>query len=279
MKEVSWLFEADPLDVDETQRMRAAVSDLGLKHKEINRIQLFSGLGDPYPDTEDSCVFFFGSLQIARKILRDKKWNPGVFLTLENYLCQAYYPHMEPFLFNTPYSLLPLDEMLATRHALDRQFGGHGCIFVRPDSGFKTFTGEVFEVETIQADFHGLQDFSYLPGSTLVLVSSPKNIKREYRMFVVDDRVVAGSAYRRNRKLAMDPKVPEEVYAFTRTVLAETTYRPDPAWVIDICEDDGGKLWVLEIGSISCCGIYSANAKSIVKALTELLRDGPSKKK
>lgn len=274
MIDVKWLFEADPIDVEETQRMRSAVEELGLESREIKTIQLFSGLGNLYPDTEESCVFFFGSLQMARKILREKKWKPGAFLTLENYRCEAYYPHMESFLFNTPYTLLPLNRMLATREKLEEQYGGHGCLFVRPDSGFKTFTGQIFELGTIQAEFDKLRGFYEFPTSALVLVSSPKNIKNEYRMFVVDDKVVAGSTYRKNRKSAVSPDVPDEVYTFTRTVLAETTFRPDPAWVIDICEDNDGKLWVLEIGSISCCGIYGADARPIVKALTELLQKG-----
>jgi hypothetical protein len=273
MTDVKWLFEADPIDVDETQRMRAAVEELGLESREIKMIQFFSGLGDIYPDNEDTCVFFFGSLQMARKILREKKWQPGAFLTLENYRCETYYPNMGGFLFNTPHTLLPLDRMLAARKDLEEQYGdGNGCLFIRPDSGFKTFTGQVFEMDTMQAEFDKLRSFYEFPTSTLVLVSSPKNIRHEYRMFVVDDQVVTGSAYRKNRRLAISSNVPDEVYAFTRAVLAETTFRPDPAWVIDICEDDNGKLWVLEIGSISCCGIYGADAMTIVKAITELLR-------
>lgn len=276
MIDVKWLFEADPIDIDETQRMRAAVEELGLESKDIKTIQLFSGLGQLYPDNEDTCVFFFGSLQMARKILREKKWKPGAFLTLDNYRCQAYYPDMERFLFNTPNTMLPLNRMLATREQLEKQYGGHGCIFVRPDSGFKTFTGSVFEIDTIQAEFDKLRGFYEFPTSAMVLVSSPKNIQHEYRLFVVDDQVVAGSTYRKNRKSSISAYVPDEVYAFARHVLDETTYRPDPAWVLDICEDNDGKLWVLEIGSISCCGIYGADARPIVKALTELLQRGLS---
>jgi len=275
MTDVKWLFETDPIDIDETERMRAAVEELGLESKGIKIIHLFSGLGDFYPD--NTCVFFYGSLQMARRILREKKWNPGAFLTLENYRCEIYYPHMENFLFNTPYKILPLDRVIASKKELEEQYGGgHGCLFIRPDSGFKTFTGKVFSTDTLESEFDQLMGFYGFLKSTLALVSSPKNIKREYRMFVVDDKVVAGSTYRRNRRSSISPDVPYEVYTFTRTVLAETTFRPDPAWVIDICEDEDGKLWVLEIGSISCCGIYGADAMAIVKALTELLQKGQS---
>lgn len=278
MIDVKWLFEADPVDIDETQRMRAAVDELGLESKEIKTIQLFSGLGDLYPNNEDACVFFFGSLQMARKILREKKWKPGAFLTLDNYRCQAYYPDMERFLFNTPYTILPLDRLLAVGNELERQYGGHGCLFIRPDSGFKTFTGQVFELDAIEADFHKLMGFYDLSMPTLVLVSSPKNIEHEYRLFVVDDQVVAGTTYRKNRRLEVSPDVPDEVYAFARRVLSETTYRPDPAWVMDICEDCDDQLWVLEIGSISCCGIYGADARAIVKAMTGLLQRSANEK-
>ena len=274
MTDANWLFEADPIDIDETQRMRAAVEELGLVSKDIKTIQLFSGLGNIYPDNEDTCVFFFGSLQMARKILREKKWRPGAFLTLHNYRCEAYYPNMEQFLFNTPYTLLPLSRMMATLGELEELYGCEGCLFVRPDSGFKTFTGQVFEVGIIQAEFDKLRGFYDFPMSTMVLVSSPKNIRHEYRMFVVDDEVVAGSTYKKDRRSVVSPDVPDEVYDFTRKVLAETKFRPDPAWVIDVCEDGDGQLWVLEIGSISCCGIYGADAMAIARAVSELLKRG-----
>ena len=272
MSDVKWLFEADPIDIEETERMRAAVRELGLECKDIKTIQLFSGLGDLYPDNEDTCVFFFGSLQMARKIVREKKWRPGAFLTLENYRCEVYYPHMERFLFNTPYTLLPLDQALATKEELEAKYGGHGCLFIRPDSGFKTFTGQVFEMKTMQEEFEKLMSFYDFPASTKVLVSSPKDIKNEYRIFVVDGAIVAASRYRKNRKLDVSRTVPGDVHELVYEVMEEFTFRPDPAWVIDVCEDSDGKLWILEIGSISCCGIYGAKAKAIVEGITNLLR-------
>jgi hypothetical protein len=268
---VRWLFEENPVDPEETGKMRDAAKTLGLETANYRLIQLFSGLGDPFPDTPDTTVFFFGSLQMARKIKREKKWRPGAWLTLDNYLCSNYCLPFGPFMFNMPFSLMRFENLISKRYELDEKYGGHGCLFIRPDSGFKPFTGTVFDVNDLQAKFNLMDSFQDVHGDTIVMVSSPKTITAEWRLFIVGEKIVAGSRYRLSGRFSTSPDVPSEIIEFGTQVLAKTTYRPDPGWTMDICTDADGKPWLLEIGSLSCSGIYDADAMAVVLAVTGIL--------
>lgn len=103
LQDVKWVFEDFPVDEEETSRLKDAVSRLGMNYKVIDTIDYFKGVPNVYPDSDKECVVFYGSLQIGRKILREKKWFPGVWLNLENYKCSTYYPEFYKYLFNTPY--------------------------------------------------------------------------------------------------------------------------------------------------------------------------------
>jgi len=164
--------------------------------------------------------------------------------------------------------MLPFAELKRRKESLFEQYGEDGCIFVRPSSGFKTFTGKVIEQNIFEKEYESLGLYDVAPHATVV-VSTPKNVKQEWRLIIVDMRVIAGSLYN-DRTTNLDYKgYPEDVAEYAKNVL-KTEYQPDRAWTLDICRTSDGELHLLEIGGFSCAGMYSAEIQPIVREVSRV---------
>ncbi len=90
---------------------------------------------------------------------------------------------------------------------------------------------------------------------TLVVVAAPRPIAIEWRLVVVEDRVIAASQYAEGGTRAIQPGSPDDVREFATTMLAEVRWRPDPIFMLDVCESEG-RFWLVELNSFSCSWLY-----------------------
>lgn len=105
-------------------------------------------------------------------------------------------------------------------------------------------------------------------GGRLVLCP-PRTIEDEWRLFVVDGRVVTGSHYRRGDTLDVRADVPVEVVSFGETIAAR--YAPSPAFVLDVAHSDGA-LRVVEYNCLHGAGFYASDVDAVVRALNAYVR-------
>jgi hypothetical protein len=230
---VAWLLERDLFQ-----------EDLDLYRAEIDRQEMESEVWhyvasddaskflDLYSDP-DACVVVYGSLQFGLAVQRAAKWVPGVWLNLPRLDCTYYYPRLAPYLLNQNYAMLPFGELSRRRDWLLEHLGRDECVFVRPSSGLKAFSGKVVTAERWERDVE-LLGFYDVPPEELVVVAEPVNVAQEWR-FVVGgaegepQAVVAASGYKEGgTRPERIPGAPTDVTAFAEAVLAETDYRPDP---------------------------------------------------
>ena len=64
-------------------------------------------------------------------------------------------------------------------------------------------------------------------------------------------------------------------------MLNAMSWRPDPIFMIDVCESDG-RLWLVELNGFSCSWLYQCDLPEVVERASELAvrqwvssRDGP----
>ena len=62
---------------------------------------------------------------------------------------------------------------------------------------------------------------------------------------------------------------PNEVVAFADQMLSEVQWRPDPIFVMDVCEAENG-LRLLELNGFSCSSAYLCNLETLVATASEL---------
>ena len=152
--------------------------------------------------------------------------------------------------------MLPLQEF----HRRKKDKGSKGEWFIRPDSGMKPFNGKV-------RDLSDLSDLDDLHPETLILSHAVLPVTKEWRFVVCDRNVITGCQYMQEGEYTNQSN-PEELARVTewlRKVLTKVDWAPDLIYTIDVCESKG-KLYILELNSLSCSNFYTCDLSKIVEA-------------
>lgn len=258
---VIWFLENDVFS-EGLEPLQKAIVDQGFTYK-IDKYIPFQGGTYEKLFPLDRCVVFYGSLNLAKQLLSNKQFQPFISCTFPNYKCSKYYAYFGKFLLNKNYSMLPFSELERNKDFLFEEFGRDGCMFVRPDSGDKIFTGQIITLDTFYEDYRLLGFYDVDPYS-MVVISEPQTIINEWRFIIVDGKIVASSPYKESVESA-----PKEAFNLVEEVL-KVDYKPDPAWSLDICQTVDGKVHLLEIGSFSCSGLYKCDVVPIVREVSRV---------
>lgn len=216
--------------------------------------------------TPDACVLGYGTYPFAQQILLHHRWVPGAWCSVENLDCATYYPYFGRHLLNQRYAILSGVEAIRQSDVLFSTFARDGRVFARPTSCHKLFVGRCVDRESFAT---ALAPARYDP-DTQVVIAVPRPIGREWRLVVVDDHVVSGSQYAAAGSRAIMPGCPAEVRSFAESLLAEVSWRPDPAFMLDVCEADG-QLRLVELNSFSSSWLYACDVSVVVSEVGELV--------
>jgi hypothetical protein len=234
---------------------------------EIKRDFKYSML-DGYTDKEP--VIFLGSINMTAIVQQHlHHCFPVSYGSNDKYLCSKYMTHFGEYLFNDKYSIISLKEFHRQKEFFINIYGKEGYIFLRPDSGQKTFQAKLIETRDIDR-FCEAQKFIE---HDLVVVSTPKNIQWEGRFVVSKDgEIIAQSTYRQDGKSVVTPSVPRESIELCNKLI-KIGYYPDSIFCIDICQDSDGNYWLLEINSFSSAGLYACDKNKVVNKLSEIVEN------
>jgi len=264
--DVKWLIE----DYEGDGTLDPLISEIkyqGMQCEVINYIPFQSGKYNHY--INDELVIFYGSLNLAAQLQREKPWVPGPICNFKKLCCLTYYSYWGKHLFNKDYIMLPLLELSRRREEIYKQFGIDDCIFIRPDSGAKTFYGAVYPLDELDGELKLMGGYAGKPlDEIIVVISSPKIISKEYRIVVIDKKAVAFSQYKNNNKLEIKEGADTEAINLANEV-ASSEWQPDVAYTLDICKSDG-KYYLLEVNSFSCSGFYDCSPEPIVREISRV---------
>lgn len=260
-----WLIEQFD-DDDHIPRLISSLKKQRIEYHIIRYVPFESGSYDEYPNSSDQCVVFYGSLNLARQLRREKQWIPGVYCDLEKFKCTSYFPYLGKFLLNDDYVFIPVRELNRRKNWIYEKFGVDNCVFFRPNSGFKTFQGQIILRENFESEWNWMMEFS--DEDSLAVVSSPKVINEEWRFIVCDKKIITGSLYKNNGRIDRQPFFePNKSWYFAQEVA--NVWQPESAFIIDICSSNDS-LYLVEINSFSCSGLYSCNTDIVVKEISNL---------
>lgn len=146
--------------------------------------------------------------------------------------------------------------------------------FVRPVHDTKSFSGTVMSFDELNSWLNQMgtfeeEEFTPLHMNTEIMISSVKKIYSEYRMFVVDGKVVTGSLYKRGDVVVQDENVDPDVYTLAQKMVDH--WQPAKAFVIDIAITPTG-MKVIEINNINSAGFYAADVQKIIMAIEDMER-------
>jgi len=146
-------------------------------------------------------------------------------------------------------------------------FSAEKLLFIRPNDDSKSFAGEVRRFDEIGDWYNqlkGVENANLSPESKIV-VSEPYNIQYEWRLWIVNKKVVASSKYREYFKLKKEEGCPVQVISFAEERCQE--YTPHDIFVMDICLC-GDEYFIVECGCMNGAGFYKAKIEDIVSNVT-----------
>lgn len=262
-----WIVEAGTFGRN-SERLRAAVTHQGMECYVVGQNTLADSLEllrGGRPLTDEDCVICLSSFPMAHFVREERAWIPGSWCAFANLACSTYYAYFGRYLLNMHYTILPGVEAIRQQDFLFDVFGQCGELFVRPNTVEKLFTGRCISAEEFVS---ALAPTRYDPAE-MVVVAAKQPILREWRLVASENRVIAASQYLVNGELSIAPGCPDEVLAFAKEMLQEVSWRPDPIFMMDICEAQG-RLFLLELNSFSCSGLYECDLDAIVTAASQL---------
>lgn len=267
--ECTWVVE--PFAIDKTPQLIESLEKAGklyrvLTHEQVQDIRKAYRF-NPYELPElvnGGCSVLYCSLNTARANVKYDCY-PGIYYNHNHFFCTEYFNHYWDDLLNQ--GMFVTYEMLRrSKSMLFEKFGNNGAIFIRPNVGFKTFTG------TVVTEEHFVKDTEYLgygeiDKHELILVAEPKNIHAEYRVVIANKKAITMSQYRRDGIYELDGTHIPEVMKYAEDVTAG--WQPESVFVADIAKvTEGYKL--IEINSFSCSGLYNCNTDIIVEEVSKV---------
>lgn len=146
--------------------------------------------------------------------------------------------------------------------------------FLRPVLDNKAFPGTIMETWQEFEEFRaGIARITDDPEAKLrltdVVAAAPlTDIDAEYRFFVIDGKVVAGSRYKLGDQVLSSSTVPPEVAQFVQQCV--DVWAPNEAFTMDVADTPQG-LRVIELNSANLSGFYACDMGSIVDAVEAMM--------
>jgi hypothetical protein len=260
---VTWVLESAAFP-DRQQPLIAALETAGHRVIQWDDGWWISG---GWPKLSDAPVVFQGSLGNAARIRGGLPWRPGAFCDVRAFNCSTWYPQASEWLVHRQWRILPAHVLAEDPAAAVRRVGDPRSVFIRPDSPLKPFAGRVLAVNdiTLRALDHG---YYYDDPTIPVVVAPAREIGREWRYVIVDQTVVAGSAYAAADRSARPDDPRGEAWTFAAEVAAKLP-PPERVYALDVCEADG-RLWLLELNPFSGADLYACAAPDVVAAVSKV---------
>ncbi len=276
-KDVKWLVENFEQDnkiwklIDELKR-RGQPTEVVDYYNFYLSSKVLNENGEPTKSSfaDNDCVIFQGSIQLSLWVKRNKPWVPGVWMNPEKFNCTYFYSYLGDFLFNSDYEFTTIGEYKRKHFDFFKKYGVDDCVFLRPNNGMKSFTGQIFKSE------RHVTDWNYFDMSTksedLIVISSPKVIVGEWRFVIGRGEIISSSMYQKDGKPNQLPGAPKEAYDVVRDIvkIIEKECPIDPMYVVDIALDSNGKYKLMELNSFTSAGLYETDKKLVVDAVNRI---------
>lgn len=214
--------------------------------------------------TDRKDVFCIGALKMAR-IAEQYSWKPGCIMT-PNHDFMVYKDYYKDNLLNYDSKIYKFME--------DFEWNENYDLFIRPTKDTKVFDGKVYSKGNWLKERTRLMNnankerecgrFAVLDNNTDIQVCSLKNVKKEFRFWIVGGEIITASLYRIGCFITYNDIIDDDVTEYCKEMIK--IFQPAESFVMDICLTDNG-LKIIELGCLNCAGLYKANIPKLLMSL------------
>src|ERR1019366_4121747 len=215
---------------------------------------------------------FHGSFEELKQV-KNKLYTPSTYGLGPSILRSHYTSYIPHGWFLNNDSIMTTWGNLCSENRLDlyERYGWDGEIFIRPDSGYKVFTGQLINLHDFVENKAKLESISGIVPETIIWTSSVKSIAAEYRVWISNRKIVTHSEYSWDDK-NIDiynclPETPTKVLELAAQI-ANHRWQIDRIYVVDI-STYRGEAAIIEFNSFSCSGLYECDSELLFKTVSE----------
>lgn len=271
-----WIIQGNLSKEDGLRKLIEAVKNKNIPYKLVKSIPYTDYIVDMEVDintiTEDTVpdlvmdknqkMVTMGSYTLARTA-KKRGWTPGAFIN-ENFEFSKWLSGWgKDNMLNTEAIEAPIKEITIPEE--------WSSVFARPCEDTKFFSGTVFERGNLKFWLNEVMkgtDKESLNAETRIIIAPIKKILAEYRLFVVDSKIVTGSMYKVRDQVIYGEYVDPIALSFAESMISN--WEPDRAYVLDIAITDEGPK-IIEVNNINSSGFYLCDMDKIVEAIEKMI--------
>jgi len=253
---LTWLIQANMRDQALRQKVEAALDRLGEHHHAVDLVPFSPAIPElPFPADERSLVCMGPSF--VPRVALETTWQPGIYFEPATFRWSVMAEYWHGLMF-TP------DGAVATARLVLEELDASGPLFVRPDEDSKAFDGGAYaDASTLRAAL-GRHDLGMA-----VVRGRAAAVDAEWRCFVVGNRIVDASEYRRAGNPSLHRGAPPRVLDLVDEALAR--WSPATATCIDVASS-GDRFGIVEANCFNAARFYAADAETVLAAVAASVR-------
>lgn len=259
MNRVRWIIQNNLISPRDLLAIKEACQKLNVDYEEVYVIPFSKDL--PEFSQDEAIHIYYGATAFIYEIYQ--RFKPfGIFFDYEKFCLEAAMKNWQEHMLNSEGKITTLQCFSTENHREDSKW------FIRPNADDKSFAGEVIRFCDFKNWYQRLTTQNVtLNAQSKILVAPPYNIKKEWRNFVINGKVIASTLYRKNFQVNVSKdEAPSQVVDFVEERCRE--FVPHKLFAIDIalCGDE---YYIIECNCLNSIGFYGADIFVIVKAITE----------
>lgn len=191
------------------------------------------------------------------------------FYDKNTYCVSNYSKYLGKEFLNNKYIILPLSKLADASEFIAEciRLIGSFTAFIKPNSGFKSFTGDCVDYTEIGKFCRSLLQMG-VSENELCIVSSAQDIESfEFRFWIIDNKIITNSVYSWSSLDNFDKIEPdEEMILYVEKIIKNINIL---AYTIDICICEK-EFKVVEINNIYTSGTYNCDLEKLYVGLRDL---------
>ncbi|KOY87407.1 hypothetical protein AD998_15810 [bacterium 336/3] len=263
MSKIHWILQNNLIKPEIKESIIKTLQQDFISYEEVQVIPFSDSL--PLIHQKADKYVFYGSSTLIFNAYNHPIYQKGVFYDENTFTIENYNQQWGTKMLNHDAIITSLADFSQRNYPLESQW------FIRPTSDSKAFSGSVMQFSEIQAFTKNIEESNnpYLSTQTLIAVSSPKKIEKEWRHFIVNKEVVSSSRYAQNGHLSIsNTDISDDLINFIESCCEQ--YTPHNIFVMDtaLCQD---KYFIIECNCFNGTGFYSHDIEAIIQKINQFL--------
>jgi len=261
---INWVLQSNLTKSNVIAAIKSALVGSDESYEEITVIPFSEDI--PKVRSKDSLNIVYGSSTLMLNAYKSPELRRGLFYDPEKYTMQNYVQQWKSNLLNSDGQLIELGHVKNLISEPKQKW------FIRPNDDEKGFSGKLIEFTQLIDWIEKMDqlDSPEINNQRKAWISRPQAIEKEWRLFIVNDRIVSSSRYMNKGELNIDPSDnPSEMISFANKRIAE--YRLDDVYVMDIAKVMD-EYKIIECNCFNGTGFYEHDIPKIVSAINKFVK-------